>query len=76
MLVTLCMSCEVTQQIHSKSFIGQYAAKSDFPILSGAVNDFDNILSEEQEVALLDLIKKHKTYSKRVSFGPNMVIDH
>ncbi len=60
LLITLCISCEATHQMHSKSFIGQHAAKADFPIPIGVINDFDNILSDEQETSLLRLLKDYK----------------
>lgn len=60
LLIALCFSCEATHKMHSKSFIGKHAAKVDFPILSGTINDYDNILSDAQEANLLDLIEKHK----------------
>ena len=61
MLTALCFSCEATHRMHTKSFIGHHAAKADFPIPVGLINDYDNILSDEQEAKLLDLIKKYKT---------------
>ncbi|WP_298512480.1 YgcG family protein [uncultured Kordia sp.] len=61
MLITLCISCEATHKMHTKSFIGHHAAKADFPIPVGFINDFDNILSDEQETALLDVIQQYKT---------------
>lgn len=60
LLIALCFSCETTYKMHSKSFVGKHAAKADFPIFTGTINDYDNILSEVQETKLLDLIQKHK----------------
>ncbi|MFK7749461.1 MAG: YgcG family protein [Kordia sp.] len=61
LLITLCISCEATHQVHSKSFIGKHAAKANFPMPVGLVNDFDNILSDEQEAKLIEVIKSYKT---------------
>ncbi len=63
LLIVLCFSCEATHKMHSKSFIGKHAAKADFPIFTGTINDYDNILSETQEAKLLDLIQKHKEHT-------------
>ncbi|MEM6721399.1 MAG: TPM domain-containing protein [Bacteroidota bacterium] len=59
LLIALCFSCEATYNTHTKSFIGKHAAKVDFPVHVGTINDYDNVLSEEQEAQLLKLIKKH-----------------
>lgn len=61
LLITLCFSCEATYNTHTKSFIGKHAAKVDFPMHIGTINDYDNILSEAQEAHLLKLIKEYKT---------------
>ena len=61
LLIALCFSCEATYNTHTKSFIGKHAAKVDFPMHIGTINDYDNILSDEQEAHLLKLIKEYKT---------------
>jgi uncharacterized protein len=59
LLIVLCISCEATK-MNSKAYIGENTANVEFPIPVGFINDFDNILSEEQEATLLDVVKQHQ----------------
>ncbi|WP_420572248.1 TPM domain-containing protein [Kordia sp.] len=58
LLITLCISCEATQTMHSHA--STHTPDVEFPIPVGLVNDFDNILSEEQETTLFNLVKQHE----------------
>ncbi len=60
LLVTLCISCEATHKPHYDSHIAENHTDTIFPIPTGLINDFDNILSNEQETILLNLVKQHE----------------
>ncbi|WP_053002367.1 TPM domain-containing protein [Kordia jejudonensis] len=61
LLVILCISCEATHPPHYDA-VSSAALPTDtvFPVPVGFINDFDNILSDEQEATLLQLIKQHE----------------
>lgn len=60
LLVFLCISCEATHPPHYDAVSAAAKADVTFPVPVGFINDFDNILSDEQEAALLNLIKQHE----------------
>lgn len=60
LLVILCVSCEATHKTHSHSYASIHTESVEFPIPVGFINDFDNILSDEQETILLELVKNHE----------------
>ncbi|QHI38575.1 hypothetical protein IMCC3317_39690 [Kordia antarctica] len=60
LLVILCISCEATHKTHSHSHVSTHTTDVIFPIPIGFVNDFDNILSDEQEANLLELVQQHE----------------
>lgn len=60
LLVTLFISCEATHKSHYDSHITENHTDTVFPIPVGFINDFDNILSDEQESTLLNLVKQHE----------------
>ena len=60
LLVTLFFSCEATHKMHSHSHVTAHSTDVVFPIPVGFINDFDNILSDEQEVNLRKLVKQHE----------------
>ncbi|MBC8753507.1 TPM domain-containing protein [Kordia sp. YSTF-M3] len=60
LLVTLCVSCEATHKPHYTAATAENRADTVFPIPTGFINDFDNILSDEQEAILLNLVKQHE----------------
>jgi uncharacterized protein len=60
LLVTLFISCEATHKPHYDSHTAENQADTIFPIPAGFINDFDNVLSDEQEATLLNLVKQHK----------------
>ncbi len=59
LLITLCISCEVTHKPHYDA-VSSASEDTIFPIPVGFVNDFDNVLSDEQETTLLGLVKQHE----------------
>lgn len=59
LLITFCISCEVTHKPHYDA-VSSASEDTIFPIPVGFVNDFDNVLSDEQETTLLDLVKQHE----------------
>jgi uncharacterized protein len=60
LLVTLCISCEATHKPHYTPSTAENHTDTIFPIPTGLINDFDNILSDAQEATLLKLIKEHE----------------
>lgn len=60
LLVAMCISCEATHTPHYDAVSAAAQANVVFPVPNGFINDFDNILSDEQETELLALIKKHE----------------
>lgn len=59
LLITFCISCEVTHKPHYDA-VSSASEDTVFPIPVGFINDFDNVLSDEQEAALLSLVKQHE----------------
>jgi len=59
LLVILCVSCEATHKPHYAITVENHP-DTVFPIPVGLINDFDNILSDEQESTLLNLVKQHE----------------
>jgi len=59
-LVTLFFSCEATHKPYYDSHVVENQADTVFPIPVGLINDFDNILLDEQESFLLNLVKQHE----------------
>ncbi|WP_430409835.1 TPM domain-containing protein [Kordia sp.] len=60
LLITFSISCEATHKPHYDALSGPSHPDTVFPIPVGFINDFDNILSDEQEATLLHLVKQHE----------------
>lgn len=60
LLVTLFISCEATHKPHYESHSVENHADTIFPIPTGFISDFDNVLSDEQEITLLNLVKQYE----------------
>ncbi|WP_298425055.1 YgcG family protein [uncultured Kordia sp.] len=60
LLVILCISCEAAYPPQYDAISAASQADTVFPVPVGFVNDFDNVLSEEQETSLLNLVKQYE----------------
>jgi uncharacterized protein len=60
LFLALCFACTTSDKKEAFSFPNQDITNPNFPKPTGFINDFDSIFSDEQEVNLLQLVKKHE----------------
>ena len=60
LLITFSFSCEASHKPHYDASSGPSHPETIFPIPVGFINDFDNVLSDEQEATLLEIVKQYE----------------
>lgn len=60
LLVIVCIGCEAAHSTHNHRHLTAQNDTVHFPIPVGLINDFDHVLSHEQEANLLQLVKQHE----------------